>query len=301
MSEMRYKMKSAEKVKVAILGSGNIGTDLLVKTTRSPYIECSLFIGRHLGTPGMNKANSLNVKVSDLSIYAIEKNPDCCELVFDATSALDHSKHWPILRKLDKKVIDMTPSGIGEMCVPAINLDECAKYDNVNMITCGGQASIPLADVIAKTQEEVEYIEVVSSIASRSAGPATRLNLDEYVATTERGLKKFTGCNQTKAILILNPAHPSIDMQTTVFATVRRPDMSRLRQEVDTTVKNIQQYVPGYNMLISPIVEANRIVIMVRVRGMGDYLPKYAGNMDIINCAGIAMAERIAKEITMKK
>jgi acetaldehyde dehydrogenase len=294
-------MENAKKVKVAILGSGNIGTDLLVKTMRSPYIECSLFIGRHLGTPGMNKANSLGVKVSDLSIDAIERNPDCCELVFDATSALDHSKHWPILRKLNKKVIDMTPSGIGEMCVPAINLDECLDYDNINMVTCGGQASIPLARAIGRTQEDVEYIEVVSSIASRSAGPATRLNLDEYVDTTERGLRKFTGCKNVKAILIINPAHPSIDMQTTVFAKVRRPDMTRLREEVEVMVKKIQKYVPGYNLLVSPIIEANRIVIMVRVRGMGDYLPKYAGNMDIINCAGVSVAERFAEQIIMKK
>ncbi len=292
---------NTKKVKVAILGSGNIGTDLLVKTMRSPYIECSLFIGRHLGTPGMNKANSLGVKVSDLSIDAIERNPDCCDVVFDATSAMDHSKHWPILKKLNKKVIDMTPSGIGEMCIPAINLDECLDYDNINMITCGGQASIPLANVIGRTQEDVEYIEVVSSIASRSAGPATRQNLDEYVDTTERGLRKFSGCQNVKAILILNPANPSIDMQTTVFAKVKRPDMARLREEVDSMVAKIQKYVPGYNLLVAPTIEANRVVVMVRVRGMGDYLPKYAGNMDIINCAGISMAERFAKQIIMNK
>jgi acetaldehyde dehydrogenase (acetylating) len=292
---------NTKKVKVAILGSGNIGTDLLVKTMRSPYIECSLFIGRHLGTPGMNKANSLGVKVSDLSIDAIERNPDCCDVVFDATSAMDHSKHWPILKKLNKKVIDMTPSGIGEMCIPAINLDECLDYDNINMITCGGQASIPLANVIGKTQEDVEYIEVVSSIASRSAGPATRQNLDEYVDTTERGLRKFSGCQNVKAILILNPANPSIDMQTTVFAKVKRPDMARLREEIDSMVAKIQKYVPGYNLLVAPTIEANRVVVMVRVRGMGDYLPKYAGNMDIINCAGISMAERFAKQIIMNK
>ena len=290
-----------KKVKVAILGSGNIGTDLLVKTMRSPYIECSLFIGRHLGTPGMNKANSLGVKVSDLSIDAIERNPDCCDLVFDATSAMDHGKHWPILKKLNKKVIDMTPSGIGEMCVPAINLDECLEYDNINMITCGGQASIPLANVIGSTQDDVEYIEVVSSIASRSAGPATRLNLDEYVDTTERGLRKFSHCENVKAILILNPANPSIDMQTTVFAKVKEPDMIALKQGIDSMVKKIQAYVPGYSLLVSPTIEANRVVVMVRVRGMGDYLPKYAGNMDIINCAGISMAERFAKQMIMNK
>jgi acetaldehyde dehydrogenase (acetylating) len=294
-------VESSKKVKVAILGSGNIGTDLLVKIMRSPYIECSLFIGRHLGTPGMNKANSLGIKVSDLSIEAIERDPDCCDLVFDATSALDHNIHWPILKRLGKRVIDMTPSGIGEMCVPAINIDQCLNYQNINMITCGGQASIPLANVIGSTQKGVEYIEAVSSIASRSAGPATRINIDEYVDTTERGLRKFTGCANVKAILNLNPAHPSIDMQTTVFAKVKEPNIPRLQAEIDVMVKKIQAYVPGYKLLIAPMIETNRVVIMVRVQGMGDYLPKYAGNMDIINCAGIAMAEQFAKKTIMKK
>jgi acetaldehyde dehydrogenase len=284
-----------KKIKVAILGSGNIGTDLLVKTMRSPFIECSLFIGRHLNSPGMNKANSMGIKTSDLSIEAIERDPDSCELVFDATSALDHKKHWPILKKLQKTVIDMTPSGIGEMCIPALNVEHCLKYDNVNMVTCGGQASIPLAQVIGSTQEDARYIEVVSSIASRSAGPATRINLDEYVETTERGIKKFSGCHDAKAILILNPAQPSIDMQTTIFAKVGRPDLDRLKAEVHRMVAKIQEYVPGYKLLISPILEANRIVIMVKVQGLGDYLPKYAGNMDIINCAAIVMAERYAR------
>ena len=294
-------MENEKRIKVAILGSGNIGTDLLIKVMRSPYLDCTLFIGRHLGTPGINKASSLGVKVSDLSIEAIERDPDSCDLVFDATSALDHRKHWQILKGLGKSVIDMTPSGIGEMCIPAINLDECLEYDNINMITCGGQASIPLANVISRTQEDVEYIEVVSSIASRSAGPATRINLDEYVYTTERGLRKFTDCQKVKAILNLNPAHPSIDMQTTVFAKVKRPDMTLLQSEIEAMVSNIQQYVPGYQLLISPMMETNRVVIMVKVQGMGDYLPKYAGNMDIINCAGIAMAERFAKNMTTKK
>ncbi|MGD0079994.1 MAG: acetaldehyde dehydrogenase (acetylating) [Methanoregula sp.] len=285
-----------KKLKVAILGSGNIGTDLLVKTMRSQVIECTLFIGRHLNSPGMNKANSMGVKTSDLSIEAIERNPDSCDLVFDATSALDHKKHWAVLKKMNKTVIDMTPSGIGEMCIPAINIENCLRFDNLNMVTCGGQASIPIAHVIGKTQENVRYIEVVSSIASRSAGPATRLNLDEYVETTEKGIKKFSGCDETKAILILNPAQPCVDMQTTIFAKVEKPDMKRLRAEVDTMVSRIQEYVPGYTLLVSPLIESNRIVIMVKVQGLGDYLPKYAGNMDIINCAAIAMAERYARK-----
>jgi acetaldehyde dehydrogenase (acetylating) len=283
-------------LKVAILGSGNIGTDLLIKIMRSPYLECSLFIGRHLNSPGMNKASSLGIKISDLSIEAIEKDPDCCQLVFDATSALDHKKHWPLLKKLNKKVIDMTPSGIGEMCVPALNIDHCLKYDNVNMITCGGQSAIPLTSVIGKTQKDVEYIEVVSTIATRSAGPATRINLDEYIETTEKGIRKFSGCSNVKAILTISPAQPPIDMQTTIFAKIKQPDITKLMEEVSGMVRKIQTYVPGYQLVIPPVLESERVVMMVKVQGLGDYLPKYAGNMDIINCAAIAMAEEYAKK-----
>jgi acetaldehyde dehydrogenase (acetylating) len=283
-------------LKVAILGSGNIGTDLLIKIMRSPYLECSLFIGRHLNSPGMNKASSLGIKISDLSIEAIEKDPDCCQLVFDATSALDHKKHWPLLKKLNKKVIDMTPSGIGEMCVPALNIDHCLKYDNVNMITYGGQSAIPLTSVIGKTQKDVEYIEVVSTIATRSAGPATRINLDEYIETTEKGIRKFSGCSNVKAILTISPAQPPIDMQTTIFAKIKQPDITKLMEEVSGMVRKIQTYVPGYQLVIPPVLESERVVMMVKVQGLGDYLPKYAGNMDIINCAAIAMAEEYAKK-----
>jgi len=286
-----------KRLKVAILGSGNIGTDLLIKIMRSPYLECSLFIGRHLNSPGMNKASSLGIKISDLSIEAIEKDPDCCQLVFDATSALDHKKHWPILKKLHKNVIDMTPSGIGEMCVPALNIDHCLKYDNVNMITCGGQSAIPLTSVIGKTQKDVEYIEVVSTIATRSAGPATRINLDEYIETTEKGIRKFSGCTNVKAILTISPAQPPIDMQTTIFAKIKKPDIPHLREEASGMVRKIQTYVPGYQLVIPPVLESERVVMMVKVQGLGDYLPKYAGIMDIINCAAIAMAEEYAKKI----
>ncbi|RZK27075.1 MAG: hypothetical protein EOO43_00800 [Flavobacterium sp.] len=163
------------------------------------------------------------------------------------------------------------------------------------MITCGGQASIPMAYVIGKTQKDVKYIEVVSSIASRSAGPATRLNLDEYVDTTEMGLSIFSNVKKTKAILNLNPADPCIDMQTTIFAQVENPDMEALKKEVDVMIDSIRKYVPGYSLLVSPIYENGRIVIMVKAQGLGDYLPKYAGNLDIINCAAIAVAEQYSK------
>ena len=281
-----------KKLRVAILGSGNIGTDLLIKVQRSNFLECVLFIGRNLASPGMGKAIALGVKVSDESIGAILKNPDTVDLVFDATSAKDAKVHWEILDKLGKIVIDLTPAKLGLLCIPAVNLDEVLKHRNVNMITCGGQASIPLVYLISKTQRNVEYIEVVSSIASKSAGPATRLNLDEYIDTTEKGIKYFSSVSRTKAILNLNPANPCIDMQTTIFAQVENPDMDILISAVDTMVSKIQKYVPGYSLLVPPIYENGRIAIMVKVQGLGDYLPKYAGNLDIINCAAIAVAEQ---------
>lgn len=283
------------KLKVAILGSGNIGTDLVVKALRSPLLECTLFIGRNLSSPGMAKALSLGVKVSDRSIDAIIENPEICQLVFDATSADAHARHAPILDQLGKIVIDLTPAKIGRLCVPAVNLHDCIGARNVNMITCGGQASTPIAYAIGQAHREVEYIEVISSIASRSAGPATRANLDEYIETTETALKLFSGCKHSKAILNLNPAYPCIDMQTTILAKVKQPNIEELIIEVDKIVKKIQAYVPGYEVIVKPTLENERIIVMVKVRGLGDYLPSYAGNLDIINCAAIAMAEEYGK------
>lgn len=282
------------KLKVAIIGSGNIGTDLLIKVLRSPVLECGIFLGRNLSSPGMLKAASLKVPVSADGIDYIVKNPDCCDLVFDATSAQSHLEHAPILKKLKKRVIDLTPAKIGLMSVPCVNLDDSLVERNVNMVTCGGQASIPIAYAIGQTQTDVEYIEAISSIASRSAGPATRQNLDEYIKTTEEGLKAFSGAARTKAILNLNPAEPCIDMQTTVFAKVKHPDILKLSEKLLFLVEKIRKYVPGYEIILGPIVENDRIVVMVRVRGLGDYLPAYAGNLDIINCAAIALAEEYA-------
>jgi len=285
-----------KKVKVAILGSGNIGTDLLIKILRSSLLECSLFIGRNLGSPGMMKANSLGVRISDKSIEAIVREPDCGELVFDATSALDAGQHWSILKKMGKTVIDLTPAKLGKLCVPAVNLNDCLGQQNINMVTCGGQATIPVASQIAKIHGDVEYIEIVSSIASRSAGPATRLNIDEYVETTERALAAFTGCRKTKAILVLNPAEPCIDMQTTIFAKIKDPDIPKLRAAVMQITESVRQYVPGYRLLLPPTRDNDRVVTMIKVQGLGDYLPKFAGNLDIINCAAIAAAEEFAKK-----
>jgi len=285
-----------EKLKVAILGSGNIGTDLLIKIRRSNYLQCTLFIGRNLSSPGMTQAISMGVNVSDQSIDAIIKNPDCCDLVFDATSARDAGHHWAILKKMGKIVVDLTPAKVGGLCIPAVNLDDSIEQQNVNMVTCGGQASIPIAYLIGQTHSNVDYIEVVSSISSRSAGPGTRANLDEYIETTEEGVRLFSGAKKTKAILNLNPADPCIDMQTTIFAKVDKPDIPTLKKAVDSMIAKIKKYVPGYQLLVSPMYENGRIVIMVKAQGLGDYLPRYAGNLDIINCAAIAVAEEYAKK-----
>ena len=283
-----------QQYRIAILGSGNIGTDLLVKAMRSPHLTCVAFIGRGYTSPGMNKARALGITCSDQSIDCIPEHADEIDLVFDATSAKDHALHAPILKALGKQVIDLTPAKVGPMCVPAVNLDSSLGSSNLNMVTCGGQASIPVAFAIGQTHPEVDYLEVVSSIASKSAGPATRINLDEYIETTEKGLQAFSGAKRTKAILNLNPAVPCIDMQTTIFANVKNPDIEALKRVLDPIVEKIKTYVPGYKILVGPILDGDRIVVMVKVRGRGDYLPEYAGNLDIINCAAIAMAEQFA-------
>lgn len=287
---------SAKKLGVAILGTGNIGTDLLVKVLRSPVLECRLFVGRNLSSPGMTKASLLNVPVSARGIAGIADLNNELALVFDATSALDHVKHAPQLAGMGVVAVDLTPAKVGRMCVPAVNLADCLGEPNINMITCGGQAAIPLAHAIKTANPGVEYIEAVSSIASRSAGPATRINLDEYLQTTEQGLQLFGGCARTKAILNLNPAQPCVHMQTTVMAKIAKPDLGRTRAAVEEMVARIKAYIPGYQLVLEPMLEGGRLVAMVRVDGLGDYLPRYAGNLDIINCAAIAFAEAYARQ-----
>lgn len=284
-----------KKLKVAILGGGLIGTDLLIKIMRSEWLECTGFISRSSNSSRMGKAISLGVPVSDKGINAIIENPEKYELVFDATSAVGHLAHAPIFEKFGIMAIDLTPAKVGKMCVPAVNMNECLDLKNVNMVTCGGQASIPLAWAVGQVHPDVEYIETVSTISSRSAGPATRANLDEYIDTTEKGLLTFSGAKKTKAILVLNPAEPCINMQTTVFAQVNNPNMVALKEKVLEIVAVLKRYVPGYELVVPPTLEGNRIVMMIRVEGLGDYLPSYAGNLDIINCAALAMAEEYAK------
>lgn len=287
-------MTESRPLRVGILGTGNIGTDLLVKVLRSPLLDCLIVMGRNLSSPGMVKASALGVPVTDESIRWVQQHPDALDLVFDATSAADHAVHAPILTELGVLAIDLTPAAVGSYYVPAVNDTAGQESTNLNMVTCGGQASLPIAHALGLTQPSIDYIEVVSSIASRSAGPATRANLDEYIDTTESAVLQFSGARRAKAILNLNPAEPCINMQTTVLAKVENPDVPRLQAALDELVARVQQYVPGYEILVNPTLENGRIVVMARVRGLGDHLPAYAGNLDIINCAAVAAAESFA-------
>lgn len=235
--------------------------------------------------------------MSARSIDAIVEDPQCCDIVFDATNAAAHKVHAPILRRLKKFVIDLTPALVGKMCVPVLNLDECLKVDNVNMITCGGQATVPLAAALGRVQPNVKYIEIVAGISSRSAGAGTRANIDEFTQTTGDALAHFSNVGKTKAIIILNSAEPPVHMRNTLYALVDEPNLPAIRNAVDDMVKRIQKYVPGYRLLYEPVFENGRITMAVEVVGQGDYLPKYAGNLDIITCAAVEVAEHYAQKL----
>ncbi|OGK13290.1 acetaldehyde dehydrogenase (acetylating) [Candidatus Roizmanbacteria bacterium RIFCSPLOWO2_01_FULL_38_12] len=291
--------KWGKKIKVGIIGTGNIGSDLLVKIMRSKYIECSIFTGQNPDSHGIKRAKALGIKTSYESIKVIEKNPKVCSIVFDATSARAHEIHAPILKKLGIYAIDMTPSRIGKMCIPIINLEDGMKAKNVNMITCGGQATTPIINVIMKIHPEIKYIEIVSSVASKSAGIGTRDNIDEYTQTTSEGIMHFTGVKEAKTIIILNPADPPIYMHNTIYASVENPKINLIRKKFKEVVSKIQKYVPGYKLIVEPIYTNGLLTTMVEVVGRGDYLPVYAGNLDIINCTAIVVAEEYAKRKLM--
>ena len=291
-----------KKIKVAIIGTGNIGCDLLLKLQRSAYLECGMFAGRTPGSKGMLLAEKLGVPVSAESIHAIESDSACCEIVFDATSADAHKIHAPILKKLHKFAVDLTPALVGRMCVPVLNLEECMQVDNVNMITCGGQATVPLASAINSVHPEAtHYIEMVAAISSKSAGPGTRANIDEFTQTTGDALAQFTKTKNTKAIIILNSAEPPVHMRNTVYALIDNPDMPAIIKAVRTMEKKIKKYVPGYHVLYDPVYENGRVTTAVEVVGQGDYLPKYAGNLDIITCAAIEVAEHYAQKLLARE
>lgn len=294
-------MNKQKKIKVGIIGTGNIGTDLLIKVQRSDILECGIFAGHNPDSEGIKRAKKMGIPTSFDSIRAIQNDPSCCEIVFDATSAEAHEIHSPILKKLKKFVIDMTPSKIGKMCIPSINLEESLKEDEVNMVSCGGQATTPLILAIMKVHPETEYVEIVSSISSKSAGMGTRENIDEYTQTTGEGIRYLSSVPHSKAIIILNPAEPPILMHNTIYAKIKNPKLDLLKKEITQIVKKIQKYVPGFKLILGPVFESDRVTTMIEVVGRGDFLPIYAGNLDIINCAAIEVAEEYGRRKLFKK
>lgn len=284
------------KIKVGIIGTGNIGTDLLMKLKRSDILECGIFTGRNADSRGIAVAKELGVPTSTESIQAIQDNPGCCDIVFDATSANAHKRNAPILKGLGKLSIDLTPSRVGRMCVPALNMEQCLEETEVNLITCGGQATTPIAYAISRIHPDTKYIEIVATIASRSAGKGTRDNIDEFTQTTRDALTEFTGIRKTKAIIVLNPAEPPITMHNTIYALIDNPDMAAITKAVFDMETTIRKYVPGYRIVMPPTFENGRVTTTLQVIGLGDYLPKYSGNLDIITCAAVEIAENYAKK-----
>lgn len=280
-------------IKAGIIGTGNIGTDLLLKILKTNFISPVIFAGRRLDSDGMRIATQKNVPVTDKGIQYFIDNPNCCDVVYDCTSAADAKEHAKVFAEQGIKVVDLTPAKVGPLCVPSINSKVILDSGNVNMITCGGQASMPMLNLISKYCDKLDYIEVVSQIASKSAGMATRINIDSYIHTTEMAIKQFTKCDNCKVILNLNPAEPCVDMQTTMFLKFQNIDFEDLVEEIYKKIKELKTYIPHYELVLPPVINDDILVLSIKVKGTGDYLPEYAGNLDIINCAAIEVTKNL--------
>lgn len=292
------------KIRIAILGTGNIGSDLLAKVRRSPLLECALFAGRNEGSQGIRRAKAMGVATTAESVEGLEQHADSFDLIFDATSAEMHKENAARLLALGKMVVDLTPSKSPLLCIPALNLSKCVEQPGreVNLISCGGQANIPLVSVLQRCELPVRYLEFVSAISSRSAGPATRLNIDEYILKTREAVRFFTGIPNAKVILNLNPAEPPINMHNTIYLQLEgEPDLFRLEKEMRQMEARIRSYVPGYSIRLGPIYSEGIITLMNEVVGHGDFLPKYAGNLDIMTCAAVATAEGYKDKIMQRR
>jgi acetaldehyde/propanal dehydrogenase len=293
------------RINAALIGSGNIGTDLMVKALRSPLVNPVWMVGIDAASEGLRKARERGLKITADGVDGLlpHVKGDRIQLAFDATSAYVHPENARKLQALGVVMIDLTPAAIGPFCVPPVNLAEHVgrREMNVNMVSCGGQATIPIVAAVSRVQP-VAYGEIVATVSSRSAGPGTRKNIDEFTRTTARGIEKVGGAKQGKAIIILNPAEPPLIMRDTVHClTEGPPDEARITASVQAMIAEVQKYVPGYRLKNGPVFDGKRVSIYLEVEGLGDYLPRYAGNLDIMTAAALRTGEMIAEEMLTGK
>jgi len=295
----------SNKVTAAIVGPGNIGTDLLYKLLRSDTIEPRWMIGVDPASEGLKLASDRGVEASHEGVDWLLKQDELPQLIFEATSAYVHREYAPRYAEAGIRAIDLTPAAVGPAVIPPVNGEEHLDADNVNMITCGGQATIPMVHAVSRVTS-VPYAEIVASVSSASAGPGTRANIDEFTRTTSAGVETIGGAERGKAIIILNPAEPPMIMRDTIFCGVSADaDRDAISESVVRMARQVQEYVPGYRLLQDPQFDdaspatkgMTKVSIFVEVEGAGDYLPPYAGNLDIMTAAATRVGESIAKEI----
>ena len=290
-----------KKIGVAIIGPGNIGSDLMFKVFRSRNLEMKLMTGI-VQSAGIERANQLGIATTTKGIDELLARKDelGIQIVFDATGAAPHLKHAPLLKEAGLYTIDMTPAAVGPYLVPSVNpqrLEEGAM--NFNMVTCGGQATIPIVHAVARVAG-AKYAEIVSAISSKSAGPGTRSNIDEFTETTAKALEEVGGADRGKTIIILNPAEPPIMMSNTIYVQIKETGegiLEKITESVNDMVETMQRYVPGYQLRVPPLLDGDKVTVCIQVQGAGDFLPVYSGNLDIINAAAIAAAEQIADKL----
>jgi acetaldehyde/propanal dehydrogenase len=290
-----------KKIKCALIGPGNIGTDLLYKLMRSKVLEPVWMVGVDPTSEGLARARTMGLKTTDQGVDGLlpHVKADGVQIAFDATSAYVHADNSRKLNALGVMMIDLTPAAIGPFCVPPVNLKQHVgqREMNVNMVTCGGQATIPMVYAVSRVQP-VAYGEIIATTASKSVGPGTRKNIDEFTRTTAAAVEKIGGAKRGKAIIVINPAEPPLIMRDTIHClTESAPDQAAITASVHEMMREVQKYVPGYRLKNGPVFDGNRVSIYMEVEGLGDYLPKYAGNLDIMTAAAARTAEMFAEEI----
>jgi len=289
------------KIRAAIIGSGNIGTDLAYKARRSEYIDPVWMVGVDPASDGLKRAAGMGLKTTSKGVDGLVPHiaEDGVRIAFDATSAYAHADNARKLQELGVIVIDLTPAALGPYCIPPVNLAGlAATATDVSMVSCGGQATIPMVAAVSRVQP-VEYAEIIATVASRSVGPGTRQNIDEFTRTTAGAVERVGGARRGKAIIIINPAEPPLMMRDTIHClTEGDPDQEAISRSVHAMIAEVQRYVPGYVLKNGPVFEGRRVSTYVEVKGLGDYLPEYAGNLDIMTAAAVRTAELFAEQIT---